>query len=394
MNTIELLDIIRNGKTNTVQQFKQEIDDDKITAEMIAMANSKGGMIIIGVQDTAGNITGLSYEQLQSYNNRLATIANDKIKPQIFIFTEVVTVNVNNEDKKVLIITIQEGINKPYKDKNGTIWIKQGSDKRKLTDNAEIMRLFQQSGMLFIDEMIVPNTSQDDIDFQKVKKYIKRIETLSDDLDVTDDINKNLLNNLGIMRSAGLTLGGLLFFGNNPQQYRPEFCIKAISFFGNSIGGNSYRDNIEITGTITELFEEGIRFFKTSLLHKQNGQNFNSLGILEISEIALEELLQNAIVHRDYSINASIRLMIFDNRVEITSPGCLPNSLTVEAIKMGRAAVRNNLLRTYCSKMMNYRGFGSGIVRALKEQPNIEFINDTISEQFIVKIPRTSDSEQ
>ena len=91
MNAIELLDIISAGETSKVQ-FKQEMDDDKFAAEMIAMSNSKGGVILVGVKDKTGEIIGLSYEQLQSYNNRLANIANDKIKPQIFISTEVVPI--------------------------------------------------------------------------------------------------------------------------------------------------------------------------------------------------------------------------------------------------------------------------------------------------------------
>lgn len=87
-------------------------------------------------------------------------------------------------------------------------------------------------------------------------------------------------------------------------------------------------------------------------------------------------------------MNAPIRIMIFDNRIEIVSPGALPNSLTVENIKLGNAVVRNNLMVSYCSKLMIYRGFGSGITRALISQPNIEFVNDTEGEQFIVRIPR------
>jgi predicted HTH transcriptional regulator len=185
-----------------------------------------------------------------------------------------------------------------------------------------------------------------------------------------------------------MTLGGLLFFAKEPQKYRPAFCIKAISFFGNSIGGLNYRDSQDIIGTIPDMFDESMFFFKRNLRHVQKGQNFNKPGILEISEVALEELLQNALVHRDYSKNAPIRLMIFDDRVEIVSPGCLPNSLTVDNIKVGNAAVRNNLLVSFCSKLMNYKGFGSGIVRAMEEQSNIELINDVAGEQFIVKIPR------
>ena len=80
--------------------------------------------------------------------------------------------------------------------------------------------------------------------------------------------------------------------------------------------------------------------------------------------------------------------MIFDDRIEIVSPGSLPNSLTIENIKMGNAVVRNNLIVTFCSKLMPYRGFGSGIRRALEQQPGVELINDVEGEQFIVRIPR------
>ena len=389
MNTIELLDIISSGETSRVQ-FKQEMDDDKFAAEMIAMSNSKGGVILLGIEDETGKIVGLSYEQLQSssnnYNSRLANVANDKVKPQIFIETEVLTVNTDDGEKKVLVVTIPEGVSKPYKDKNGAIWIKQGADKRKLTDNNEQIRLFQQSGSLYVDEMIIPNTSVADVDKSKVEKYIKVIQ--KSDSEEKVEIDEKLLTNLNIIKDNKLTLGGLEFFANNPQKYRPAFCIKAISFLGNSIGGSSYRDSKDIEGTIPEMFDQAMAFLASNLRSVQAEQNFNSVGILEISKIALEELVQNALTHRDYSKNSPIRIMIFDNRVEIVSPGSLPNSLTIENIKMGNAVVRNNLMVSYCSKLMNYRGFGSGITRALDNQPNIELINDVDGEQFIVKIPR------
>ena len=386
MNVAELLDIISVGETSKVQ-FKQELDDDKFAAEMIAMSNSKGGVILVGIKDKTGEIIGLNYEQLQSYNNRLANIANDKVKPQIFIETEVVSIYSSEiDEKKVLIVTVLEGVSKPYKDKNGTIWVKQGSDKRKLTDNNEQVRLFQQSGIVYSDEMIVPNTSIDDINFSKVEKYIKAIQKLDTEEKIT--IDETLLVNLNILKNKHLTLGGLLFFSHNPQKYRPAFCIKAISFFGNSIGGIDYRSSKDIEGTIPEMFEKAIDFFNSNLHSIQAGQNFNTVGKLEVSKTALEELLQNALIHRDYSKNAPIRIMIFDNRVEIVSPGALPNSLTIENIKLGNAVVRNNLLVSYCSKLMLYRGFGSGIARAFLNQPDIDLKNDVEGEQFIVHIPR------
>lgn len=386
MNAIELLDIISTGETSKVQ-FKREIDSkDSIAAEMIAFSNARGGKIFFGVEDKTGKITGLSIEQIQDYNQLLANIANDMVKPQVFIYTEVVSISFSEEDKKVLIVEVSEGIAKPYKDKNGAIWIKQGSDKRRLTDNNEQLRLFQHSGVLYVDEMIIPQTTINDVEISKVKQYVEKVQKRETDESI--EFTENLLNNLNIIKDSRLTLGGLLFFANNPQKYRPAFCVKAISFFGNSIGGTDYRSSQDIHGTIPEIFEETMRFFTTNLLHIQVDQNFNSLGKLEISQIALEELVQNALVHRDYSKNAPIRIMIFDNRIEIVSPGSLPNSLTVENIKMGNASVRNNLLVSYCSKLMIYRGFGSGINRALEAQPNIEFKNDTEGEQFIVIIPR------
>jgi len=385
MNATDLLDIAKSGETSRVQ-FKREFDNqDRVAAEMIAMSNAKGGMIIFGIEDKTGIVAGLDYGSLQNIGNKIAAIANDLVKPQVYITTEAVSI----ENKKVLIVYIDEGIAKPYKDNNGTIWIKQGADKRKLTDNNEIIRLFQQSGMIYVDEMIVAGTNMEDVDKGKVSNYIKQ---LFQNYDESDNIpcNALLYQNLNILKNSNMTLGGLLFFGKEPQKYRPAFCVKAISFFGNNIGGLHYRDSRDIIGAIPELFKESMLFFKQNIKHVQMGRNFNSVGILEISEIALEELIQNALIHRDYSKNAPVRLMVFDDRIEIVNPGCLPNNLTVDSIKLGNAVVRNNLLASYASKLLKYRGFGSGIIRAMNEQPDIEFIDDADGQQFIVKIPRKS----
>lgn len=383
MNSLELLDIISSGETSRVQFKNQLNNQDGFAAEMIAMANSKGGDILIGVEDKTGKVVGLDYRELQSIGSTIANIATNLVKPQIFPTTEVVNVDMGREVKKVLVVHVEEGIAKPYKDRNGTIWIKQGSDKRRLTDNNEQLRLFQHSGLVYIDEMIVPGTSVSDIDKDKVEEYLKKIE--DSDTDIPEE---QLYVNLNILKEGQMTLGGLLFFAKDPQKYRPAFCIKAVSFFGNDIAGNDYRGSKDIIGTIPELFEQAMGFFNTYLEHKQKDQNFNTTGQLEISPVALEELLQNALTHRDYSKNAPVRLLIFDDRVEIISPGALPNSLTVENIKMGNTVVRNNLVVSFSSKLMKYRGLGSGVRRALKEHPDTELINDTDGEQFISVLKR------
>ena len=385
MTETELTEIIACGETSKVQ-FKELLDNkDSIAGEMVAMSNADGGQIFFGVKDKTGEICGLDYAQIQEIGNKLAVIASDFVKPQIFITTEVVTTQSDNEKKRVLVATIEKGIAKPYKDKNGVIWVKQGGDKRKLTDNNEQIRLFQQSGQLYVDEMIVPFTSWEDVDKEKVIEYLFKIDGFERE---TEDITPLLCKNINILKDNRLTLGGLLFFGKKPQKYRPAFCVKAVSFFGNELAGTQYRDSQEITGTVPKMFDEVMYFFNRNLHHTQQGQNFNKDGILEISETALQELVQNALTHRDYSINAPIRVFIFDNRIEIISPGCLPNSLTIENIKMGNAVVRNNLIVSYSSKLMLYKGLGSGIVRALKMQPDIIFENDRDRQLFKVVIMR------
>ena len=384
MTATELTEIIACGETSKVQ-FKELLDNkDSIAAEMVAMANADGGQILFGIKDKTGDVCGLDYAKIQELGNKLAIIASDFVKPQIFITTEVVTLQTDGEKKRVLVANIDNGISKPYKDKNGFIWMKQGGDKIKITDSNEQIILFQKSGSIYVDKIIVPYTSFEDIDKDKVIEYLAKIDDVARNEDDITPINKNI----NILKDNRLTLGGLMFFGKKPQKYRPAFCVKAVSFVGNELAGTQYRDSQEITGTIPKIFDDVMYFFNRNLHHTQQGQNFNNDGLLEISETALQELVQNALTHRDYSINAPVRVFIFDNRIEIISPGCLPNSLTIENIKLGNAVVRNNLMVSYASKLMFYKGLGSGIVRALKLQPNIEFENDKSGELFKVTIGR------
>jgi hypothetical protein len=203
---------------------------------------------------------------------------------------------------------------------------------------------------------------------------------------------EQLLQNLQIMTDSGrATLAGLMFFGKHPQMFEPAFMVKAVSFFGNDMGGLEYRDSKDLTGTIPRMFEAGMAFLNANLHSLQAGQSFNSVGKLEISEVALKEILQNALVHRDYLIQAPIRIMIFDNRVEIVSPGGLPTGVDVESIRFGKTQQRNPLMATFCAKTMDYRGLGTGILRATKEVKNIEFVNDE-GQQFQVIMRRPMDA--
>lgn len=391
MNAVELLGIISTGETSKVQ-FKELLPHkDSVAQEIVAMSNSLGGVILLGVEDVTGEIKGLSAEQIEEYDRTVSQIA-DNIKPIVYITTEVVKVDVEQSEKNILIVHIQEGINKPYKTAKGEIYIKQGSNKRLLTDNAEIMRLFQSSSNLLADEMEVYGTSIDDVNKEAFADYFKK--EFGQTYEEKGLTFEQALNAKRILRNGQISLAGLLFFGNDPQNIKPAFTIKAVSFIGNDISSTQYRSKpADFRGTIPQLFNEAMGFLKTNLKYLQAGQEFNSTGVLEISEIALIELVQNSLVHRDYFKNSPIRILIFDDRVEIISPGKLPNSLTVEDIKYGNPVIRNNQLVAFSSHTMPFSGLGSGIKRAISEQPDIELINDIEGEQFIVKIPRPKEEQ-
>lgn len=129
-------------------------------------------------------------------------------------------------------------------------------------------------------------------------------------------------------------------------------------------------------------------FCDGDLRHLQDGQSFNSEGHLEVSRIALEELIQNSLVHREMLGTDVVKLLIFDNRIVIESPGCLPGDLTVDKIKLGWAEMRNPLTAQLCAKTMPYRGLGSGITRALKSGERIDLVNDIERDKFVATIWR------
>ena len=393
MDALELLDLIQKGESSTVQ-FKVRIDkkDKKKSAydlgtEMVAFANTKGGTLIVGVIDETGKIDGLSYEELQATNQLLANVSTNNIKPAINIFTETIEIS----GKKVVIAQIPEGISKPHTDNKGIIWVKNGSDKRKIIAREEMARLLQSSGNMFADETLVNGTTINDIDDDFFKKFIKLKTKKS--LEELDQPISQLLSNMGMLKKSNLSLAGLLLFGKNPQRYTPIFTVQCVSVVGNDISSNNFRDQENpITGNLAELYKKTRYFITRNLKKIQQEDSFNSLPVLEIPIEVIEELLVNALVHRDYFINANIKVFIFDNRIEIQSPGKLPNTLTIENIKAGTSLPRNNIIFSNAIHILPFVGIGSGIPRAYENYPDLELINDKERELFIAIINRPKSS--
>jgi len=264
------------------------------------------------------------------------------------------------KDGKILIIIhIKEGYDKPYFDNQGAIWIKSGANKRKVATKEELRRLFQSSDLLHADEVPIRNSTINDIDKQYFDDFIRRNNFI-----ISGDIPfKNILNNMNLVSENQLNLAGLLLFGENVPRFKPQFCIKAVYFSGNSMTVQKYRDSEEISGKLQQQYSLAYGFIKRNLKKLQGTKSINSTGELEIPEIVFEELLVNAIIHRNYFIDAPIKIFIFENRIEIISPGTLPNKLTVENIKSGNSNIRNPIICSFASKILPYRGIGTGIPR-------------------------------
>ena len=384
MTQEELKDIARCGETTTIQFKEQFTGQKEIAKEMIAFANTLGGQIFFGIKDKTGELLGLSYDDIQTISRELGNAANEHVRPTIYITTDVVRA----EGKHFLVCAVAQGKNKPYKNLNGEIWVKQGADKRRITENSEILALFQDSGSYQADAAGVTDTNFGDLDRYALNDYLKKVYSL--DLDILADKAEQLLKNIHVLNHNGIpTLAGYLFFCKHPEYYCPTFMVKAVSFFGNELAGTQYRDTKEIVGNMPQIYEKSMSFMKSNLHNiQEKGASFNSLGKLEIAEEVLEEVLQNALVHRDLLRSAPIRIFIFDNRVEIISPGALAGGLTEEDIRNGKTYQRNPYMATFATNALHYRGIGSGIVRILAEYPEIEIVNDVSGKEFKVIVWR------
>ena len=383
METVELLAIIGRNEDGQYQ-FKANITNEtSLAQEMVAFSNSGGGTLFIGVSND-GTFSGLTRDDMGRLNQLTSNAASQHVRPPINPQSE----NIATPDGLVMRIIVPDGIGKPYMDKNGVIWVKSGSDKRKATSREEIQRLYQRAGLIHGDEIPVPGLTIADLDGAYFKTFFER--NIGESVDDQDLPLSTLLENMNLMKDNVLNVSGALLFAKNPSFKLPVLIVKAVAFPGNEIHETQYRDSQDLTGKIADIFQKSMSFVLGNIRHVQGKQSVNAPGEPEIPRITLEELIANALIHRDYFISASVRLFVFDDRVEIISPGHLPNNLTIENIKRGNSNIRNPILASYATKILPYRGLGSGIIRALKAYPDIAFENDHDGNLFKVTIKRRS----
>ena len=383
MNIADLYRQIAGGEDST-HQFKADLKNEKsLAAEIVAFANANGGTIYIGVADD-GSPTGLTKRDVGRLNQLISNAASQGVRSPLTVETENVLLE---NGQTVIVLNVPEGIDKPYFDTDGVIWLKAGSDKRRVNAKEELLRMFQGSDRFHADAMPT-RAGIDKLDKLRLRDFLRDVHHREYPDDPTE--LKRLLQNMNLMTdNAKLNLAGVLLFAERPELIVPQFVVKAIHFPGNEFHQTDYIDTEDFEGPLPKIFADALAFVMRNLHKLQAGRGVNAPGTPEIPAAVFEELLVNALVHRDYTVSAPIRLFIFADRIEIISPGHLPNNLTVDKIRAGTSNTRNPILFYYASKgLLPFHGIGSGVSRALDSWTDIEFVDDRDRCLFIATIRR------
>ena len=403
----DILKQIKAGEVSGVQFKERILDKYDIACELVAFSNSHGGKLVVGIKDKTGETNALSYSEVQETTNLLSDIASENVVPSILIKIDTVEV----EDGNLVVATVKEGLNKPYHDNKGIVWVKNGADKRKVFDNAELAEMMTDCGSFAPDEAGVRDATVNDLDATTIKQFLgNRFDRVLEKKGLTGDAFneasldmicsaiakghdcEKILRNLRFIRPDGsLTVAAMLLFGKYTQRWMPMMTAKCICFAGNSVGSKVFRDKVndaDMEGNLLHQYDTIMDFFTRNLHNVQVGDEFNSMGKLEIPYTSLVEFTVNSLVHRSLNMKAPVRIFIFDNRVEIHSPGALPNGLTIDDIKAGTSMPRNMFLFNNAIYLLPYTGVGSGITRALDEDVNVTFMNNDKAQEFVITVWR------
>lgn len=408
----DILKQIKAGEVSGVQFKERILDKYDIACELVAFSNSHGGKLVVGIKDKTGETNALSYSEVQETTNLLSDIASENVVPSILIKIDTVEV----EDGNLVVATVKEGLNKPYHDNKGIVWVKNGADKRKVFDNAELAEMMTDCGSFAPDEASIKGATINDLDANTIKAFLEnRFDKVLVKKGLVGDAFKEasldaicsaiakghdcerMLRNLRFIRPDGkLTMAAMLLFGKYTQRWLPVITAKCICFAGNSVGGKVFRDKVndaDMEGNLLHQFNTIMDFFARNLHNVQVGEEFNSMGKMEIPYSSLVEFTVNALVHRSLNLKAPVRIFIFDNRVEIHSPGDLPNGLTIDDIKLGTSMPRNMFLFNNAIYLLPYTGVGSGITRALDENISVTFTNNASAQEFVITVWREESNE-
>lgn len=317
----------------------------ELLRHLIAFANADGGKLVIGIEDEKqGNIiTGFKDGHAYPIEDFKKIDREMRDTPLNLTFEEIPVVNVKGEDDHILIISVELSSSRVISAPNDEVYLRQGDESVKLSYEQRI-QLNYDRGQRFFEDEIVPDASLDDIDEALVDEYKSKFDS-------SDRTTEEILKARRLMIGGNLTKAAILLFGKYPSSFFPQARVRFLRFDGVNMGtGSQFNVVKEVTfeDPLPRLITKVRDFVRTQLREFQyldvDGK-FKTLP--EYPEFAWFEGIVNAVTHRNYSIFGDyIRVMMFDDRLEIHSPGKLPNIVTVENIKHERFSRNPRIART------------------------------------------------
>ena len=372
MNKADLIELIRNGEDSTLDFKRDDIQNYDLAKTLVAFLNLEGGTVLLGVEDD-GRISGTSRERLDEW---VAEICRVKIEPPIVPLLS--WARDAEPGRDVLAIRVTRGPDKPYArvHKGHKTYYIRASNTSQEASREELERMYQASGRLRYGLKPVPGASLEAFDLRRLRDYLTRV--LHAPVPAEDDFGswEALLQNIELMTmSAGQLVGtidGLLLFGITPNRYVPQSGIRAVCFPG-SEPDYATRADEDLRGPMVPrgaadgsmievgLVDQAWDFVRRNTTPTARLEGARRIDSWEFPEEVLREVVVNALVHRDYSIvGTDVMLSIFSDRIEIQSPGRLPNTVTVDGMKLGVRYARNqtlvNVMRDY--GYVDARGMG------------------------------------
>jgi len=355
MTIEELETLIAQGEGQQLE-FKRSLAElETAVRTLAAFANTEGGTVLFGVRQS-GEIVGV--EASQTSKEQLVNKVTASTDPVLYPSVEFVKVN----GKTVIVVTVAESENKPYLAR-GRAYKRVGSTTVQLRRD-EYERLLLGRRASEYDRQPVERATWQDIDEDKVRWYLSR-RAEKRGLEVPSTPLPNVLTGLGALVERDgqlvLTRAGVLFFGQDPQAFVPHSEVRIARFQGTTMV--HFVDRADLRGTLPEVIDEAERFIRRNTRLAAKVVGFRRREVTEYPYEAVREAVCNAVCHRDYTMTGSVvRVMIFDDRIEVNSPGGLPPGVTLQNIER-KHVLRNTLLANFLYDIFYIEKWGAGITK-------------------------------
>jgi len=345
------------SESNTVE-FKQELPrNDQLIKTTIGFCNQHGGKLIIGVTDDRV-VRGLPDSEVEHILETIDRAIYEACSPHIIPRVYAQKFN----DKTVVVIEVSEGMNKPYYRRSEGVergvYIRLGRHTMRATQEMIQELQWQNSG---IDYECIPvySATVEDLDKAKIQNFL---ETRKNDGEtkLTDEVLRAYRIIAYDQSKQYPTILGILLFGRNPQHYVSEAMIICSHFQG--ISGRETIATVDCEGTLFDQFKQAYAFVLERLYYSFTIKGLKRDKKLEIPEEAIREALLNAIVHRNYHIKGPTKIAIYDDRIEIFSPGQFPGPISLNDLKTGISYLRNPMMCKVLREADYIEKLGSGFI--------------------------------